>query len=161
MVRKPLFFGGMMVACGDADTMVAGVSNATATVIQAGVLTIGYAEGIQTASSFFLMLVPAAGEQPDGRCVCRLRRECDPDAEALADIALASAQSAAKLLGDPPRVAMLSLSTCGSASHPHVEKVTAALALAKSREPRGTDRRRVPSRRGDCARRCCEEGEAR
>ena len=136
MVRKPLFFGGMMVACGDADTMVAGVANATATVIQAGVLTIGYAEGIQTASSFFLMLLPTSGDVPERVLVyadCAVN--VDPDPEALADIALASAQSAAKLLDDPPRVAMLSLSTCGSASHAHVEKVTSALALAKSRNP--------------------------
>ena len=50
-----------MVATGDADTMVAGVATATATVIQAGALTIGYAAGIETASSFFLMLVPGDG----------------------------------------------------------------------------------------------------
>lgn len=136
MVRKPLFFGGMMVACGDADTMVAGVSNATATVIQAGVLTVGYAAGMQTASSFFLMLLPSTESQSERAFVfadCAVN--VDPDPEALADIALASSQSAARLLGEPARVAMLSLSTCGSASHPHVEKVTAALALAKARDP--------------------------
>ena len=136
MVKKPLFFAGMMVACGDADTMVAGVSNATATVIQAGVLTVGYAEGIQTASSFFLMVLPSTSDQPER---CLVFADCAiniaPSAEELADIAIASARSAAQLLNDPPRVAMLSLSTCGSASHPHVERVTDALAIARARDP--------------------------
>lgn len=52
MVFKPLFYGGMMVACGDADTMIAGAASATATVIQSGTLAVGLAEGINTPSSF-------------------------------------------------------------------------------------------------------------
>lgn len=136
MVKKPLFFGGMMVACGDADTMVAGVANATATVIQAGVLTVGYAPGIETASSFFLMLVPT----PDGSAERSIIfADCavnvQPAAEQLADIAIASAASAARLLEDTPRTAMLSFSTRGSASHADVEKVTTALQIVQARNP--------------------------
>ncbi|HUT46490.1 MAG TPA: phosphate acyltransferase, partial [Sedimentisphaerales bacterium] len=59
IVVKPLFYGGMMVACGDADTAVGGVASATTTLIQAGVLTVGLVPGIETPSSYFLMVIPS------------------------------------------------------------------------------------------------------
>jgi phosphate acetyltransferase len=133
LVKRPLYFAGMMAAEGDADAMVAGVAKATAQVISAAALTVGFAEGISQASSYFVMVWPGSPERvlvfADSAVVV------DPSARELAEIAVATAGNAAKLLGIEPRVAMLSFSTKGSAQHPRVDKVREATEIAKQMAP--------------------------
>ncbi len=130
LLRKPLYFGGAMVAAGEADAMLAGAANPTSRVIEASLMTVGLADGIAAPSSFFLM------QWPDRAFIfadCAVT--IAPDPNALADIAIAAASSASALLGEEPRVALLSFSTHGSARHADADKVAEALEIVRQRAP--------------------------
>ena len=143
LLAKPLFYAAMAVKAGDADALVAGASQPTARVIEAGLMSVGLAEGIATPSSFFIM-VPKGGE-PLVFADCAVNVE--PGADALADIAIASAQSAERLLGVPARVAMLSFSTHGSGKHERVEKVRRAVEIVRAQGVSDRGRWRAAGRR--------------
>jgi phosphate acetyltransferase len=130
VMLNPLFFGAMMVREGLAGGSVAGSLSTTGDVLRAAIQAIGLADGITIVSSFFLMVFPHKAYSFADCAVVP-----DPTPEQLADIGISTADNHRRLTGDEPRVAMLSFSTKGSASHPLVEKVQQATAIFRSKRP--------------------------
>ena len=128
--REPLMFAGLLVASGDCDGAVGGSEATTAEVLRAGLWTIGTARGIETVSSSFLMLV---GERALTYADCGVVPE--PTSDQLVDIALAAAETHRRLVGETPRVALLSFSTKGSSQHARVDKVRTAAERLAARSP--------------------------
>ena len=135
-LTRPLYYGAMMAAVGDADGVVGGVASPTARLLVAAGLMIGYEHEGGAASSLFLMLLPETSPYPEKTLIfADAAVNADPSAEQLAETAVATARNATHLFGIEPRVAMLSHSTKGSASHAHVDKVSKATLLAKEMAP--------------------------
>lgn len=132
----PLCFAHLMVRFGHADGCVAGAVRTTADVVRSALQIIGVAPSSRLVSSFFVMVFERRWHVPPR---AMLFADCglvvDPDADALASIAAATADSARCLLGEEPRVAMLSFSTNGSARHPRVDKVVEATTRLRSQRP--------------------------
>ena len=136
LVKDPMYYGVMMVKMGDADGLVSGAIHSTGDMLRPALQIIKSKPGIKTVSSCFLMECPNKAYGDDGVMIfadCAVN--IDPDAEALANIALGAADSARSLAGIEPRVAMLSFSTKGSAKHDAVTKVQEATRIAKEMAP--------------------------
>ncbi|HPD65492.1 MAG TPA: phosphate acetyltransferase [Bacteroidia bacterium] len=136
LVKDPLYLGVMLIKSGEVDGEVAGANNATGDVFRPALQIVKTMPGISIVSSTFLMLLKDKSFGEDGLILfadCALNP--DPDAKQLADIAIATAHTARALGRIEPRVAMLSFSTKGSASHPLVDKVVEAVKIAKQIAP--------------------------
>jgi phosphate acetyltransferase len=135
-IKDNIYFGCMMVKEGYADGLVSGAIHATADLLRPAFQIIKTAPGAKIVSSFFIMEVPNCEYGENG---VFLFADCavnpSPNAEELASIAVQSANTAKNLLGFEPKVAMLSFSTKGSASHELVDKVRKATEIAKDLMP--------------------------
>ncbi|MEZ5359585.1 MAG: phosphate acetyltransferase [Candidatus Zixiibacteriota bacterium] len=136
LMKDVLYYGAAMVKTGKADASVSGAVNTTGNVLRAALHVIGLAKGINTLSSCFMMTLPEFLGEKDkifmfGDCAVMP----NPNAEQLASIAASTAETYRKLVGNEPKVAFLSFSTKGSASHEDVDKVLKALEIFKKDHP--------------------------
>ncbi len=135
-LQDPLYLGAVMVKAGDADGEVAGAINYTADVLRPALQYVKTMPGISVVSGAFIMRIPDKSFGCNGTM---LFADCavspDPTAQQLAEIAVATAATARRIVGMEPRVAMLSFSTRGSAKHPSVDKVAEATRLAQKMDP--------------------------
>lgn len=135
--KDPLYLGCLLIKSGEADGQVAGAKNTTGNVLRAAFQVIKTQPGISVVSGAFIMLLPAGS--PYGTDGILVFADCAvvpaPTAPELAQIAIATAKTARDIANIEPRVAMLSFSTKGSASHENVDKVVEATKLAKEIDP--------------------------
>jgi phosphate acetyltransferase len=130
VIANPLDFSNLLVSAGGADGVVAGSLATSAAVARSAIQCMGLGKNNKTASSFFVM-----SKEDKWKVLADCGFIVDPTVEQLACIAGTTAASTKALLGVDPKVAMLSFSTRGSASHPNVDKVRQAAELAKQKYP--------------------------
>ena len=131
----PNFFGAMLVKMGDADGMVSGSASPTANVLRAGIQVIGTQPGVKTVSSVFIMELSQFKDLFGSILVFG---DCSvipvPTSEQLADIATSAAETAVRIAGINPRVALMTFSTKGSAKHECVDRIIEAGRILRERK---------------------------
>lgn len=133
--RPVLEVAAEMVKSGEADACVAGVVFTTAEVLRVALRIIGLRPGMTTLSSAFYMAGPPAGNGAEVLTFTDCAVIPAPTAAQLADIAICAADDRAFLVGDEPRLALLSYSSAGSARGPSVNVIREALKIIRSRRP--------------------------
>jgi phosphate acetyltransferase len=133
-MMKPNHYGAMMVAMHQCDGIISGTNEISGSVLRPLFQIIKVAPQATTASSCMVMEVE---DTRFGEGGVMFMADCgvipEPTVDQLSDIAVSTAHLARQLLGKKPRVALLSYSTKGSASHPSIGRVQAATALAKQK----------------------------
>ena len=136
LMHNTVYFGMMMVKQGDADGLVSGACHSTSDTLRPALQILKTAPGTKLVSAFFLMVVPNCEYGANGTFIFADSGLNEyPDADSLSEIAISSAKSFTQLVGEEPKVAMLSYSTYGSAHSPLTEKVVEATKLLKEKEP--------------------------
>jgi len=138
LARDPLMYGMYLLRLGEGNGLVAGASYTTRDVLRGGLWLVGKAEGIQTVSSSFYMVVPpfrgGTAEEVLTFSDCAVVPE--PTSEKLADIAISAADARSRIVGDVPKVALLSYSTNSSGGDSRsIALVQEALKLVQTRRP--------------------------
>jgi phosphate acetyltransferase len=134
--RSPLIVADALVRWGRADGCVAGAVHTTADVLRAALWLVGPAAGVTTISSaFYMEVAPFRSGEREVLTFADCAVLPYPSASQLADIALAAARDRRRIVGDEPRVALLSFSTLGSGQGTSVDLVRAALAEIRQRAP--------------------------
>ena len=134
LLEDYMYFATMLLKTNRADGVVSGACHSTANTLRPALQIIKTSEETELASGFFLMEVPNCEYGSNGVFIfadCGLIQ--NPTVDELVEIAGESAKSFELLVGEEARVAMLSHSTKGSASHDDVNKVVEAVAKAKDR----------------------------
>ncbi len=135
-VKDPLCLAAVMVKAGDADGEVAGAANATSNVLRPAFQYVRTLPGVSVVSGVFIMLLQDKVFGEEGAMIfadCAVHP--DPTAEQLAEIAVMTGHTTRAIAGFEPRIALLSFSTKGSASHAMVDKVAEATRLARLMAP--------------------------
>jgi len=132
----PLYFADGLVEADHVDGCVAGAVYTTGDVLRAALRLIGPAAGVTTVSSAFYMVVPPFRSDAEevltfSDCAVVIA----PTAVQLADIAIAAAADRRRIVGDVPRVGLLSFSTYGSGTSASVLLVREALTILRERAP--------------------------
>jgi len=136
LIEDPLYLGVLMIKNGDADGEVSGADHATGDVLRPAFHYVKTAPGISVVSGAFIMILPDKSFGENGIIIYADGAvHPDPTEKELAEIAVATAHTARAICGFEPKIAMLSFSTKGSASHPLVDKVVNATRIAKEMAP--------------------------
>jgi len=137
MILHPLYFAAIYLKLNKADGMIGGCVFTSGEFITVAKQIIGLEKNISIPSSFFLMEIPNYKGGENGKLIfADASVNAEPNAEQLADIAITTGNTAKNLFHWEPRIAMLSFSTKGSASHPLVDKVITATKIAKKKAPK-------------------------
>jgi malate dehydrogenase (oxaloacetate-decarboxylating)(NADP+) len=130
LLVNPTRFGAMMVHCGDADALIAGITQHYPDTIRPALEVIAKKEGIEKVSGMYMMITPRG----QVFFLADTTVNIEPSAEDLAEVAVAVADTV-RSFDVEPKVAMLSFSNFGSSRHPLAEKVAQAAELVRQRRP--------------------------
>lgn len=133
LLKNNIYFATMMVEMSDADGMVCGANHSTADTLRPALQIIKAKEGLNTVSSFFIM---ETSNKKLGSLGKFIFADCGlvtfPTEDELVDIVKESHESFKEIIGDEPKVAMLSYSTLGSAKHENITKIENVVRKVKA-----------------------------